>query len=154
MARLKVISGGQTGVDTAALRLAISLGIPHGGWCPRGRKREDGVIPKRFQLEETPSRGYQQRTAWNVRDSDGTVIFSIATRLKDGSKKTAQFARQRKKPCLHLAQQTGIDHAAALRRFVRQHRIRVLNVAGPRKSQEPAVGRFVARVMRAAFSRN
>lgn len=155
MARLKIISGGQTGVDNAALRLAVSLGIPHGGWCPRGRRREDGVIPKRFRLQETPSRGYLQRTQWNVRDSDGTVIFSIAARLKGGSKKTAELARKRRKPCLHLsASERNVDHAAVLRQFIRQCRIRVLNVAGPRKSQEPTIGRFVARVIRAALRSN
>ena len=149
----KIISGGQTGADSAGLAFALRHGLTHGGWCPRGRGREDGVIPKRFKLEETPSRGYLQRTRWNIRDSDATVIFSITGRLKGGSRKTTQFARQQGKPCLHLAaQQTGIDHVAALRRFIRQHRIRVLNVAGPRKSQEPAVARFVARVMRAALN--
>lgn len=148
----KIISGAQSGADRAALNFAIQHGIPHGGWCPHGRKAEDGVIPRRFLLQETPSRGYLQRTQWNLRDSDATVIFSIAVRLKGGSRKTAQFARQQRKPCLHLAaQKSGSDHAAALRQFIRQHRIRVLNVAGPRKSQEPAVGRFVARVMRSAL---
>jgi hypothetical protein len=148
----KIISGGQTGVDTAGLSFALRHGLLHGGWCPRGRKREDGVIPGRFRLRETPSRGYLQRTHWNVRDSDGTVIFSLATQLKGGSRKTAQFARQVGKPYLHIAaQHTSSDHIAALRRFVRQHGVRVLNVAGPRKSQEPSAGRFAARVMRIAL---
>ncbi len=150
----KIVSGGQTGVDTAALRVAISLGISHGGWCPRGRKREDGVIPGRFKLVETPRRGCLQRTQWNVRDSDGTVIFSLAARLKGGSRKTVHAARRYRKPWLHLAaQQTGIDHAAVLRRFIREHRIRVLNVAGPRQSEEPAAGRFAARTLRQALAR-
>src|SRR5215831_1881733 len=70
----KIISGGQTGVDTAGLWFALRNGLLHGGWCPRGRKREDGLIPRRFRLRETPSRGYLQRTQWNVRDSDGTII--------------------------------------------------------------------------------
>ncbi len=145
----KIVSGGQTGADCAALGVAISLGIPHGGWCPRGRRREDGVIPKRFRLRETPSRGYATRTRWNVRDSDGTVIFSVGRRLAGGSRATARFARRQRKPCLHLsAQQAGVDHGALLRLFVRRHRIRILNVAGPRKSQEPAVGRYVARILR------
>jgi hypothetical protein len=148
----KIVSGGQSGVDSAGLSFALRCGLAHGGWCPRGRKREDGVIPRRFKLVETPSSGYQQRTAWNVRDSDGTVIFTIATRLKGGSRKTAQFARRQRKPCLHIAvQETGMEHAMALRTFIRRYRIRVLNVAGPRKSQEPNAGRFAARVMRAAF---
>ena len=87
--RVTIYSGGQTGADIAGLNFAIERGIPHGGWCPRGRKAEDGVIPPRFRLRETPSAGYSQRTEWNVRDSDATVIFTIADRLNGGSLKTA-----------------------------------------------------------------
>lgn len=72
----RIISGGQTGADRAALDFAIAHDIPHGGWCPSGRLAEDGRIPSRYQLRETPSPDYAQRTEWNVRDSDGTVIFS------------------------------------------------------------------------------
>ncbi len=74
---LKIISGGQTGADRAALDWAIRNGIPHGGWCPKGRKAEDGPIEAKYQLQETPSSKYLQRTDWNARDSDGTVIFSV-----------------------------------------------------------------------------
>jgi hypothetical protein len=68
--------------------------IPHGGWCPKGRKAEDGVIPPHYQLTETPSASYLQRTEWNVRDSDGTVIFTIAAKLAGGLKRTAEFANK------------------------------------------------------------
>jgi hypothetical protein len=68
--------------------------IPHGGWCPKGRKAEDGVIPPQYQLTETPSASYLQRTEWNVRDSDGTVIFTIAAKLAGGLKRTAEFANK------------------------------------------------------------
>ncbi len=64
---LKIVSGGQTGADRAALDFAIAHGIPQGGWCPKGRKAEDGPIPDRYQLKETPSDNYAQRTEWNVR---------------------------------------------------------------------------------------
>jgi hypothetical protein len=149
---LKIVSGGQTGCDTAALNFAIRHHLAHGGWCPRGRKREGGLIPLRYRLKETPSRAYAQRTLWNVRDSDGTVILTVADRLVGGSKKTAQFARRLGKPLLHLAaDRRGVDHAAELKRFIRQHRIRILNVAGPRASQEPRIGTFVARTLRAAL---
>ena len=127
----KILSGGQSGADTAALNFAIRHGIAHGGWCPKGRTREGGVISSRFHLRETPNAGFAQRTEWNVRDSDGTAIFTISGRLKGGSGKTARFARKHRKPWLHLAvQHAGIDHAAILRLFIRQHRVRVLNVAG------------------------
>jgi hypothetical protein len=69
----RLVSGGQTGVDRAALDVALKLGIPCGGWCPRGRQAEDGVIPARYPLAETPSEGYSERTRWNVRDADATL---------------------------------------------------------------------------------
>lgn len=74
-----------------------------GGWCPKGRKAEDGVIDSRYQLRETPSADYLQRTEWNVRDSDGTVIFTVTDKLTGGSRRTADFAAKHHKPCLHLA---------------------------------------------------
>src|SRR5437660_4356799 len=89
----KIISGGQTGADRAALDFAIANGIAHGGWCPKGRLAEDGRIAKRYRLVETLSRRYSQRTRWNVRDSDGTVVLSMRRRLSGGSKATRSYAR-------------------------------------------------------------
>jgi len=150
----RIVSGGQSGADRASLDLAIRLGIPHGGWCPRGRKAEDGLIHRRYRLRETPSAGYAQRTEWNVRDSDGTVIFSLTNQLTGGSKKTLQFGRKYGRPCLHLvAAQRSSNHADLLCRFVKRHHIRVLNIAGPRKSEEPRVGSFVTRTLRQALKR-
>lgn len=88
----KIISGAQSGADRAALDFAIAHRIPHGGWCPRGRKAEDGTIDPRYELQETPNSSYIQRTEWNTRDSDGTVVFSIAPVLSGGSKKTVALA--------------------------------------------------------------
>src|SRR5947209_2719151 len=98
----KIISGGQTGADRAALDIAINLGIPHGGWCQRGRLAEDGFIDERYQLTETPDADPAQRTEWNLRDSDGTVIFSITVKLSGGSAKSEDFARKHRRPCVHL----------------------------------------------------
>jgi hypothetical protein len=140
----KIVSGGQTGADRAALDFALAHGIPHGGWCPRGRRAEDGALEERYELQETPDAEYSQRTEWNVRDSDGTVIFSMAPELTGGSKLTAEFAARHGKPWLQLSRQThGETAAARLREFIQQHGIRVLNVAGPRASNEPALPRFV-----------
>src|SRR5262249_55360364 len=131
----KVVSGGQTGADRAALDWAIAGGLPHGGWCPRGRRAEDGRIAPRYRLTETPSDDYLQRTEWNVRDADGTVILSLSATLTGGSKKTAEFAEALGKPWLHLARDGNDDDAGAhLGRFVEAHGIRILNVAGPRAS--------------------
>jgi len=74
----KIVSGGQTGADRAALDWAITHGIPHGGWCPKGRRAEDGPMDGRYQLQKTPTANYVQRTEWNARDSDDTVVFSIS----------------------------------------------------------------------------
>jgi len=106
LAQVRIVSGGQTGADRAALDFAIAHGLPHGGWCPQGRKAEDGPIDARYQLQETPSENYSQRTEWNVRDSDGTVVFSLAPALTGGSKKTVDLAGKHHKPCLHLSAQS------------------------------------------------
>jgi hypothetical protein len=152
MTPLTIVSGGQTGADRAALDWAIGRGVDHGGWCPRGRKAEDGRIPDRYRLTETPTDRYVERTEWNVRDSDGTVILSLAKTLTGGSSKTVQFAREQHKPYLHLSSAADAEHAAArLEAFVEEHGIRVLNVAGPRASTEPAIGEFVRATLDAAF---
>jgi hypothetical protein len=144
----KIVSGGQTGADRAALDWAIEHGIPHGGWCPKGRWAEDGPIDGRYQLQETPTESYVQRTEWNARDSDGTVVFSIGEVLTGGSRKTVALARKHERPVLHLSKANGVPAAeAALRRFIGEHDIKVLNVAGPRASKEPEVGAFVKEVL-------
>lgn len=148
-----LVSGGQTGADRAALDFAIERGIPHGGWCPRGRKAEDGPMDARYLLKETPSADYPQRTEWSVRDSDGTVVFSIAPALTGGSRKTVALAQKHGKPVLHLAQEGGPAlPEQALRRLIEKHNIKMRNVAGPRASKEPDVATFVRCVLEKLFS--
>ena len=140
----KIISGGQTGADRAGLDYALAAGIAHGGWCPHGRPAEDGDIPDCYLLCETPSADPLQRTEWNVRDSDATVIFSIGHKLGGGSKRTAEFARQYRRPWLHLSRERAGGMAGQLlAEFVTKQSIGILNIAGPRESEEPAVGNFV-----------
>jgi hypothetical protein len=147
----KIVSGGQTGADRAALDWAIERGVPHGGWCPKGRKAEDGPIDGRYQLQETGSVDYLKRTEWNIRDSDGTVIFTMRSELTGGSKRTAGFALKHRKPCLHLHSGETISQCAVrLSEFLRANNIRILNVAGSRGSKEPEVGAFVRAVLDAA----
>jgi hypothetical protein len=148
----KIISGGQTGADRAALDVAIKLNIPHGGWCPRGRRAEDGVIDQSYRHSETPSTDPAQRTEWNVRDSDGTVILSISPKLSGASAKTEIFARQTERPCLHISRvRDGEKANEMLARFLEENKIEVLNVAGPRNSEEPEVAGFVTRTLQAVL---
>jgi hypothetical protein len=147
----KIVSGGQTGADRAALDWAIERGVPHGGWCPKGRKAEDGPIDGRYQLQETGSVDYLKRTEWNIRDSEATVIFTMRSELTGGSKRTAGFALKHRKPCLHLHSSETISRCAGrLSEFLRANNIRILNVAGSRRSKEPEVGAFVRAVLDAA----
>ena len=150
----KIISGGQTGADRAALDFAIAHGIPHGGWCPRGRLAEDGKLDQRYQLSETPGADFNQRTEWNVRDSDATAIFSVAPELTGGSSKTTDFSRKHQKPCLLLSREAdGRTAAKRLAEFLITYQARILNVAGPRQSEEPEVGKFVQNVLKGAYAR-
>jgi hypothetical protein len=152
-ARLKIISGGQTGVDRAALEWALANGVPHGGWCPKGRKAEDGVIPRRFRLKETGSGSYAVRTRWNVRDSNGTVIFSLRRQLAGGSRLTAATARKLGKPLLHLTAADGAAECARrLDAFIRDRGIAVLNVAGPRASEEAGASEWARAMLSRAKS--
>lgn len=99
----RIVSGGQTGADRAALDWAIEHQVPHGGWCPAGRRAEDGTIPARYRLEELPEGGgYRRRTKANVRDADATLIVSIEPVLTGGSKETRLFAQRMAKPWLHV----------------------------------------------------
>jgi len=148
---LQIISGGQTGADRAALDWAISKGLRHGGWCPRGRLAEDGPIPLRYELRETTTANYLQRTQQNVQDSDGTVIFTVARKLQGGSLATAQFALESGKPCLHIHAKSA-RAAQVLAHFIHKHNIRRLNVAGSRASKEPAVGALTESVLEQAFN--
>jgi hypothetical protein len=141
----KIVSGGQTGADRGALDWAIANSIAHGGWCPAGRRAEDGVIAERYLLTETSTKAYGQRTKLNVRDSDGTLIISLAAVLSGGSKATADYARALGRPCLHLHR--GNACGATIRGFIERHRIRVLNVAGPRESREPGIAKFVMKLL-------
>ncbi|MCZ6532881.1 MAG: putative molybdenum carrier protein [SAR324 cluster bacterium] len=147
---MQIVSGGQSGVDSAALEVALELGIPTGGWCPRGCKREDGRVPARYGLQQTPSRGYAQRTRWNVRDSDGTLLLLLGE-AKGGTALTLAEAEKHGKPLLALDLSAPLDKAAFLA-WMHEHGISHLNVAGPRESQQPGVNLKAAQALRALLS--
>ena len=137
-----IMSGGQTGADRAALDVAIRHCIPHGGWCPAGRRGEDGPIDPRYQLSETPDAAYEQRTAWNVRDSDGTAVFTLNPHATGGSLYTLMVAADLRRPVIHLSRAVS-NPAHALRQFIATFHIRRLNVAGSRESTEPGISAWV-----------
>jgi hypothetical protein len=133
----KIVSGGQTGVDRAGLDVALALQIPCGGWCPKGRLAEDGVIPDDYPLNETPSERYDQRTEWNVRDSEGTLVINMG-RLSSGTLHTVQIAKALKKPFLVVQVDQKMD-CGAITKWFEGHDIQILNIAGPRQSKYPDI---------------
>lgn len=137
---LRIVSGGQTGVDRAALDAALAAGVACGGWCPGGRLAEDGPIAARYPLTEIPGAGYIERTRANVADSDGTVILHSGT-LEGGTLQTRRFCEELHKPCLVIASETQAPAVAAAKiaDFVSTHHIHTLNVAGPRASKQPQI---------------
>ena len=133
----KIISGGQTGVDRAALNAALELGIPCGGWCPKGRRAEDGMIPSKYPLEETSSPDYPQRTEFNIQDSDGTLILTWGPPLS-GTLLTLKLARKHHKPYQLIDLSEG-GSASGVREWIKNTAVQTLNVAGPRESEAPGI---------------
>ena len=136
----KIISGGQTGADRAALDFAIKHSIPYGGWVPKGRKTEDGTLPEKYHLQEMPTGQYSKRTEKNVLDSDGTLILSHGL-LTGGSALTTSFAEKHKKPWIHIDLQTTLspDAARMIREWIGRSGVKIMNVAGPRASKDPMI---------------
>jgi hypothetical protein len=152
---LRVVSGGQTGVDRAALDAARAAGLGVGGWCPRGRRAEDGPIDPSYPLEETPGEDYAERTLWNVRDSDGTLVLTRG-RPSGGTAFTIAAARRTRRPLLVLDLADGPD-PREVARWLGAAGVGVVNVAGPRESQRPGIGEearaFLAEVFRLTATR-
>ena len=149
----KLVSGGLSGAERSSMNFASAHGIPHGGWCPRARAGEDGYIQKRYNLKETPSSGYLQRTEWNVRGSEGTAIFSVGDELTGASARVKEFAQAYGKPCLHIKRdQPAATQAQHLLAFLHEHHIHTLNIAGSSASKEPHIGEFVNEVLERAFT--
>lgn len=139
----QIVSGGQTGVDRGALDAAIALGIEHGGWCPRGRRAEDGVIPARYQQNEMESFHYHLRTEQNVIDSDATLIVARGP-LSGGTELTRRMALKHNRPhqVVDLAAEVDLD---AIRNWLVEQRVVRLNIAGPRESSSRGIARAAQR---------
>src|SRR5262245_708888 len=146
----KIVSGGQTGVDRAALDVALELGLPCGGWCPRGRRAEDGPLDACYPLSETPWHGYPQRTEWNVRDSDGTLVLTRGAADR-GTALTVELAGRYGRPCLVLDLGEQPD-PETVRTWAEGHGVRVLNVAGPRERSCPGIYEGAKQFLRGVLS--
>ena len=142
----RIVSGGQTGVDRAALDVALALGIGCGGWCPRGRRAEDGSIAARYPVRETPSSAYAQRTGWNVRDSNATLVL-VRGRPAGGTRLAIDAAERHGKPC-RVVVLGGPERPADIAAWLGRERVRTLNVAGPRESEAPGIGAEAAGFLR------
>ncbi len=148
MVLAKIVSGGQTGVDRGALDAALAAGFACGGWCPKDRNAEDGPIPDKYPMTLLVGGGYRQRTVMNVLDSDGTAILFNQS-LSGGTLYTHDVCRRERKPYIVLdATQISESAAAAtIVRFIEEHGIQVLNVAGPRLSRWAEGHGFALRVI-------
>jgi hypothetical protein len=148
----KIISGGQTGADRAALDFAIHRKIPHGGWIPKGRITEEGPLPDHYRLREMDTRSYAKRTEQNVSDSDGTLILSHG-KLSGGSALTRRLAKNHLRPWLHInLDESSIPEAAEqIKKWIAENRIRILNIAGPRASKDAKIYRKTLAVLKIVF---
>ena len=145
----KIISGGQTGADQAALDMAIELGFEHGGWIPRGRKTENGLLPDKYKLQEMPTTSYPKRTEQNILDSDGTLIICHG-KLTGGSSLTRKLAKKHDRPWLHLDMDklSVCDASKTTTSWIDRNGIQVLNVAGSRASKDLGIYKATMEILR------
>ena len=159
MLRLRrVTSGGQTGVDQAALRAARDCGLQIDGWCPPGRESEAGKIPAEFPLKETPvdrspdapDVARSQRTEWNVRDSDATLVIAEVEPRDPGTEWTIECAKRYQRPMFVC---DAVDPIAneKIREWLMANQITTLNVAGPRESNAPGIGEETYALLKQVF---
>jgi hypothetical protein len=146
----RVVSGGQTGADRAALDAAFGASIAVGGWCPRGRRAEDGPIPERYPMKESPSADYSERTEWNVRDSDATLVLTVGP-PSGGTTYTIERAVQWGRP-VFVVDLTGAPRPESVASWLEAEGAKVLNVAGPRESECPGLYAKARRFLEALFS--
>ena len=148
----KIVSGGQTGADRAALDFAIKYHIFHGGWVPKGRLAEDGVISEKYNVHEAPTEDYERRTELNVVHSDGTLIITHG-KLSGGSLRTKEFAEKHKRPCLHIDLASSPEFKATIdiTRWIKEKGIEILNIAGSRASKDNEIYDAVMKLLDAVF---
>ena len=146
---LKIISGGQTGVDRAALDVALTLGMPSGGFCPKGRKSEDGTIPEKYALTESKSDKYPERTQLNVKTGDGTLIL-IAGQPDRGTQLTIDLCKRHNKPFMVIDLNDEKDRVD-IKSWIEKNKIGTMNIAGNRESISPGIYEKAYRFILSAF---
>jgi len=148
----KIISGGQTGADQGALDAAIKLGIPHGGWIPKGRLTEKGPLPDKYDLTEMPDTSYALRTEQNVIDSDGTLIISHGE-LSEGSDYTRKMAIKHYRPWLHinLNKTPAFKATNLISSWIKENTIEILNVAGSRESKDNLIYQDISKIIESVY---
>ena len=152
----KIVSGGQTGADQGGLNAAITLGISHGGWCPKGRLAENGTIPEKYQLTETSSSSYLRRTELNVKESDATLVFCYGQPL-GGTKRTIEFAIRHSKPVLVVDFRHSLEeNLYRVERWFSSLCVEdiILNIAGSRASKTPHLQRSVEAFLNTCLQKN
>jgi hypothetical protein len=152
MPLIRIISGGQTGADQGALDAAIKLGIPHGGWIPKDWKTESGPLPDDYDLQEMSTASYPKRTRKNIQDADGTLIVSHGE-LTGGSELTKNYADELERPCIRIDLSELDNFQAAIRvsNWLRENNISILNVAGPRASEDPMIHDAVMHLVESVY---
>ena len=148
----KIISGGQIGADQAALDVAIKLAIPHGGWIQNGRKPQSGTLPDNYKLKEMPTASYIKRIEQNVINSDGTLIISHG-RLTGGSDHSRKMVLKHKRQLLHidLLQIEALQAAKLINSWISLHQIKILNITGPRASEDPKIYKATMDILESAY---
>lgn len=140
-----LVSGGQAGAERAVLDWAIENQVEHGGWCPQGRRAEDGSIPEIYELRETKTRNYAEALEKNIRESDATLIVTLSRKLSGALKHTVETAKRARKPLLHLSKNVPLaENALRLRAFIEDERIEKLHITGSRASDEEGIEEFVS----------
>lgn len=147
-----IVSGGQTGADRGGIEAAIEMDAHYTGWCPKGRRAEDGYIPDHIVLTETREEGYLLRTEINVAFSSATVIFTCGP-LTGGSKKTLEFITAQNKPYMWIDLRNEGEYAALIVQFVHDHKVTFLNIAGNRESKAPGIQQKVKTIMMQVLAR-
>ena len=146
----RIVSSGQAGVDRAALDVALELGVPCGGWCPAGRRAEDGTLDPRYPMRETSSTGYVQPIEWNVRDTDGTLILTRGEPVGPPGA-SVEFAARMRKPCLVVDLDAQADPAAVVE-WASIHAVRAVNICGLKESRSPEIYRHARQFLRAVLT--